>query len=211
MQVMKKLTDEEYNSMFVTSDTHFGHRQEFIYKQRGYDSPESMDVDMIHIINDTVGVDGILLHLGDFCLNTSRERYINILRQLKIKAIWMIWGNHNNPIQREYGLTQQQVIAYHGSLLIRYYGHYLTLRHRKNDYVCFHYPLQTWNGINQGSKHLCGHSHGNFTLSRPEDTTHKMLDCGWDVHNKPISLDHINDIMKLKGVEISQPQHNINT
>jgi calcineurin-like phosphoesterase family protein len=199
MEVKKKLTDEEYQSLFVTSDTHFGHKQEFIYAKRGYASPEAMNTDMINTINKVVGENGILLHLGDFCLNTDRDAYINILRQLRIKELWMIWGNHNNPIQRSYGGTRQQVAAYHGDLLIRYWDDYLTMRHGKRMYVCFHYPIGVWNGMSQGAMHLCGHSHGNYSLSTPENKTHKILDMGWDVHHHPLHVDDINIIMDSKG------------
>ena len=106
MQIMQKLSEETYNKLYVTSDTHFGHNKEFVYKERGYNNTVEMNDDMINIINSTVGSDGILLHLGDFCLNTTQEGYHDILRRLKVKEIWMLWGNHNNPIQRSYGGTR---------------------------------------------------------------------------------------------------------
>lgn len=196
---MIKLDDEQQQKLKVVADTHFGHQQEFIYKQRGFDDVEQMNDHMINTINESVGEDGILLHLGDFCLNTPRDQYLNILKRLKIKELWMIWGNHNNPIQRSYGGRIQQVSAYHGDLKVRYWEHYLTMRHKRNHYVCFHYPIAVWDGMGQGAMHLCGHSHGNHQLSRPEDLTHKILDCGWDVHHKPLSLVEINTIMQAKG------------
>lgn len=200
MNVIKKLTEEEYGNMFVTSDTHFGHNKEFIYAARGYASPQEMNTDMIRVINETVGENGVLLHLGDFCLNTTREEYENIMRQIHVKEVWMIWGNHNNPVQRNYGGTVVQTTESHGDTLVRFVGHYLTLRHKKNCYVCFHFPISVWEGMSEGAMHLCGHSHGDHQLSRPEDTTHKMLDCGWDVHRKPLSFQEINHIMSFKGV-----------
>jgi calcineurin-like phosphoesterase family protein len=111
MEVMKKLTDEEYNNLYVTSDTHFYHNQEFVWKRRGYENPEQMTEDMINTINTVVGENGILLHLGDFCLNTSTEMYKYIMSKLKVKEIWMLWGNHNNPIQKNYGGRVTQVAA----------------------------------------------------------------------------------------------------
>lgn len=200
MNVIKKLTDEEYNNLYVTSDTHFGHKQEFIYAARGYTSPQEMNEDMICSINKTVGENGILLHLGDFCLNTTREEYINIMRRIRVKEVWMIWGNHNNPIQQSFGGTVQQVAASHGGTFVKFFDHYLTLRHKKNFYVCLHFPMAVFDGMSQGAMHLCGHSHGNYQLSRPEDLTHKILDCGWDVHRRPLSMSEINNIMAHKGV-----------
>jgi len=201
MDVMQKLTDDVYNKLFVTSDTHFNHNQEFIYKKRGYSSPEEMNEDMINIINSIVGEDGILLHLGDFCLNTTKEQYQDILSRLKIKEIWMLWGNHNNPIQKSYGGTREQVCASNQGIFIRYLNHYFTFRKGRKIFVCFHFPVQTWDGVNQGSMHLCGHSHGDNIISRPEDKTRKILDCGWDIHSKPLTMQEIESIMASKKLE----------
>lgn len=199
MHVKCNLTEEVYNKIFVTSDTHFGHDKDFLYMPRGYNNPQEMNEDMIKTINDCVGEDGILLHLGDFCLNTSLEDYQNILRKLKIKEIWMIWGNHNNPIQKSYGGSSEQVAAYNQGVFIKYLGDYFTFRKGRKTFVCFHYPISVWDGMGRGSMLLCGHSHGHFQLSRPEDTTHKILDCGWDIHKKPISLAEVETIMNSKG------------
>lgn len=196
---MEKLTEEVYNKIFVTSDTHFGHNQEFVYKTRGYDNPLDMNKDMIKIINDTVGKDGILLHLGDFCLNTTYEEYHNILRGLKVKEIWMLWGNHNNPIQKSYGGTREQICAWNQNIFIRYLNHYYTFRRGKKEFVCFHFPLQIWDNCVNGSMHLCGHSHGSNPISRPEDKTYKILDVGWDIHKKPLTMAEVESIMSTKG------------
>ena len=200
MQVIQKLTEEIYSNLFVTSDTHFNHNQEFLYKKRGYDSPQEMTEDMINIINSTVGENGILLHLGDFCLNTTSDQYHDILSKLKIKEIWMLWGNHNNPIQKSYGGTVKQIASYNRNVFIRYLDHYHTFRMGKKAFVCFHFPIQIWDGMSFGSMHLCGHSHGDNYISRPENLTHKILDCGWDIHKKPLTMAEIESIMATKGI-----------
>ena len=200
MEVMQKLTDEVYNNLYVTSDTHFNHNQDFVYKKRGYESPEKMTRDMIEIINSTVGENGILLHLGDFCLNTTQEQYHYILSRLRIKEIWMLWGNHNNPIQKSYGGTREQVTAYNQGIFIRYLNHYFTFRKGKKVFVCFHFPINTWGGESVGSMHLCGHSHGDYNISRPEHKEKKILDCGWDIFRKPLHITEVEAIMEKKGL-----------
>lgn len=199
MQVMQKISDEVYDNLFVTSDTHFNHDKEFLYKSRGYENPSVMTEDMIRIINETVGEDGILLHLGDFCLNTTHEQYFDILSKLKIKELWMLWGNHNNPIQKNYGGTREQVCAYSKGLLTRYLGNYFTFRNKRKYFICFHFPIQIFDFMSYGSMHLCGHSHGHNPISRPEDKTHKILDCGWDIHKKPLTMQEIETIMLTKS------------
>ena len=197
---MQKLTEEEYNNLYVTSDLHFGHNQEFVYKNRGYNNPSEMNDDMIRIINQTVGEDGTLLHLGDFCLNTTQEDLKYIFSNLKIKALWLLWGNHNNPIQKSYGGRVQQVAASYYGLHVRFLDYYYTFKKGRKMYVCLHFPMAIWDGMSFGAAHLCGHSHGTFQLSRPEDKTHKILDCGWDIHRKPLTMQEIEVIIDSKHI-----------
>lgn len=200
MEVIQKLDDEAYSKLFVTSDTHFNHNKDFVYQARGYADAVQMTDDMINVINNTVGENGILLHLGDFCLNTTSEQYFSILERLKIRELWLLWGNHNNPIQRTYGGTREQVAAYNKGIFIKYLGHYYTFRHKKKHFVCFHFPIQTWDGVNHGSMHLCGHSHGGNSRSLPLSNQGKILDCGWDVHRKPLNMNEIEFIMNNKQI-----------
>lgn len=194
MDFHKVLTEEEYDKLFVTSDTHFNHNKEFIFATRGYKDPLSMTDDMINIINDTVGEDGTLLHLGDFCLNTLIGEFHALINRLRVKNLWLLHGNHNNP---HVNLDFREVHTFSN---IEHYGHYLTFRRSKRMYVCFHFPIHVWDGMDKGVMHLCGHSHGGLSLSRPENKQHKILDCGWDVHHKPISMKDIERIMDSKAV-----------
>lgn len=187
---MLKLTKCQYDNLFVTSDLHFGHKQKFVYEDRGYKSPEQMDADIIGVINDKVGKDGILLHLGDLSLNTSEQRLVQIFSELKIKEFWNLWGNHNQP------LFSLKYKPYNFNLIN--YGHYLTMSYEKNDFICFHFPIMAWEGMFRGSMHLCGHSHGKNPLSRIEAKQSKILDCGWDIHSKPLSMKEIEKIMETK-------------
>ena len=208
MQVIYKMSEEEYSNLYVTSDTHFGHNREFVYAKRGYQNPEEMNLDMIRIINETVGENGILLHLGDFCLNTSLEQYQTIMSQLKVKAVWMLWGNHNNPIQKSYGGSVHQIVGSIRGTMVRYLHHYFTFRKGRKTFVCFHFPLQTWDSQSDGSMHLHGHCHGSLISSMPEDKSRKILDVGWDVFKKPMHIKEIEDIMYTKG--INSPHHDNN-
>ena len=189
---MLKLTKCQYDNLFVTSDLHLGHKQKFVYVDRGYSSPEEMDEDIIAVINQKVGENGILLHLGDLSLNTSESRLLEIFSKLKIKEFWNIWGNHNQPL---FSLKRD---VYNFAFLN--FEHYLTMRYEKKEFVCFHFPIMAWDGMFKGSMHLCGHSHGKNPLSRIESKQSKILDCGWDVHSKPISMFEIEKIMETKSI-----------
>lgn len=192
MKPILKLTKSQYDNLFVTSDLHFGHKQKFVYEHRGYSSPQQMDEDIINKINETVGKDGILLHLGDLSLNTSESRLFEIFSKLKIKEFWNLWGNHNEPL---FSLKKNPSL-YNFSFLN--FDYYLTMKYESKQFICFHFPIMTWEGIFRGSMHLCGHSHGKNPKSRIEAKESKILDCGWDVHLKPLSMLEIEKIMSKK-------------
>ena len=183
--------------MYVTSDTHFGHNQEFIYKNRGYEDPISMNVDMIASINNIVGENGILLHLGDFSLNTTLPDYIEIIRSLKIKELWMLYGNHNSP---HFNFHQYNEID---DITCKVYnkGYYWTMRHARKQYVCSHFPFQIWDDQSKNVMHLHGHCHGNLKSSLPQHTIGKILDVGWCIHRKPLHISEIEQIMSNKTMQ----------
>ena len=207
MYIRNTIDSRLYDKIYVTSDTHFNHNQDFVFKRRGFEDPYSMNDSIIDKINSTVGSDGILLHLGDFCLNTSIEQYQDILSRLKIKELWMLNGNHNNPHLKYYANNPDSINPPNAEQpAITLLGDYFTFT-IKNDaskkrynFICMHFPIQVWDGIIYGTMHLCGHSHGHLPVSRPDDTTCRILDCGWDVHNAPISLTHIIEIMQNKKI-----------
>jgi len=192
MKPMLKLTKCQYDNLFVTSDLHFGHKQKFVYADRGYVSSEEMDEDIIAVINEKVGKNGILLHLGDLSLNTSESRLLEIFSKLKIKEFWNLWGNHNQPL---FSLKRQIY-----DFIFLNFEYYLTMRYEKKEFVCFHFPIMAWDNMFKGSMHLCGHSHGKNPSSRIETKQSKILDCGWDIHSKPLSMFEIEKIMEKKSI-----------
>jgi calcineurin-like phosphoesterase family protein len=193
-EVKKVLTQEEYDNFFVTSDTHFYHNKDYIFASRGYHNPIVMTDDMIDIINTTVGKRGILLHLGDFCLNTELAQYLELIKKLDIGQLWLIKGNHNNPHGR---LDYREIDVPYTILDL---GDYFSFRFGKRKYSCSHFPYMVWDGMRHGVGHLCGHSHGTLAVTRPEDKTYKILDCGWDIHKKPLTIKEVNDILDSKMI-----------
>jgi calcineurin-like phosphoesterase family protein len=89
---------------------------------------------------------------------------------------------------------------------------YLDLRIPTNDkeidkhtLVCMHYPIASWNGMNNGAIHLHGHVHLPNHLRIANG---KAMDVGCDGNNlQPISLDEILTIMKSRPItKLSLPQ-----
>jgi calcineurin-like phosphoesterase family protein len=215
---MLNLIQNSSQRVFFVSDTHFGHKQEFVWGSRGYSSVEEHDLQIIESINQRVRENDILLHLGDFCLNTTIEKFHEYIQSIKCQNVWMLFGNHNNPHERKVyqPLTTQYIADASNRKFqvypvvhknIKFLGHYYEVSVDGQVIVMFHYPISVWNFMSHGAWHLCGHSHYNFDPSTAENKTSKILDVGWDGQKKPYSFEEVKAIMDTKG--IAQIDHHV--
>jgi calcineurin-like phosphoesterase family protein len=214
-----KIRETEDQMVYFTSDSHLGHHRgkaiEFVVQKRGFENVIDMDNAIIKSYNDTVRPNDILFHLGDFCLNTEESGLNEYLARIQCQNVYHIWGNHNNPLwlvyRKEINNMLSQYEARDGFMLpddieiypfkyrnITFLGNYLEAQINGIKFVMAHYPIYVFNEMKHGVKHLCGHSHGSLPLSRPEDPQSKILDVGWDIHKKPLSVDEVCSIMKNK-------------
>ena len=104
---MKTIQLRNGQKMFFTSDTHFGHsnlcRATTKWKNadrvtRDFKSLEAMNDLILKNINDVVGVNDILIHLGDFSFG-GVENIAKFRLQIKCKNIYLIHGNHDHHIE----------------------------------------------------------------------------------------------------------------
>ena len=165
---------------FVTADTHFGHAEAIELFKRPFANVEAMDEALLKGINDTVGPDDRLVHLGDFTGPIRPKRDLvdvaaSIRRRIRCRRIELVAGNHD-PIDREaFRSIFDAVHELHswrddGDLRI----------------VCCHYPLRTWQGRLKGAVHLFGHTHGAL----PDEG--RSSDVGVDVRGfRPVELEAI--------------------
>lgn len=172
--------------IFVSSDLHFGHDKEFIWKARGFNSIEEHDEAIISNFNDTVGKDDTLILLGDCMLGNSDEM-IKKFHQLPAN-IWLVYGNHDTDVRKK---------LYEASWNVdRILGYAYVLKYDKFQLYLSHYPTLTDN-FNDENKflrqqviNLCGHSH---TKDRWADIDKGLIyHCEVDAHDmKPVLLDDI--------------------
>ena len=80
--------------VFITSDTHFGHKNIIKYCNRPFEDTEAMDKALIKNWNEMVSNNDLVIHLGDVAL-CSKERFRQILSQLNGRKM-LIRGNHDN-------------------------------------------------------------------------------------------------------------------
>lgn len=78
---------------FLTSDTHWGHKNVIKYCDRPYSTVDEMNRDLIVKWNNKVSILDEMYFLGDFTLNP--KFYRTILPRLRFKKMYFILGNHD--------------------------------------------------------------------------------------------------------------------
>ena len=200
----------EESKVYFSSDFHFFHNPKWavpLWKSRGFNSAVEMTDGIIESINDTVRSTDKLFFLGDFCLNTVKSQFEELLSRINCQSIYCLYGNHNSCIWSNY---EEQVYSQYGKKDIEIYplyyrnliyiGNYAEISVDGQYINIFHYPQYIFNHMKDSAWNLVGHSHGNCPFSQPSDTTSKVLDVGWDVFKKPVGMEEIRKIMNTKNV-----------
>lgn len=178
--------------IFLTSDLHFGHDREFVWKVRGYDSVQAMNLAQVQKWNETVEDDDDIYVLGDLMLGSTDG--IEFIKQLRGK-LHIVLGNHDTATREKMYQELPNVVE------IAAVG--LRLKHNKHHFVMTHYPMMTGNlekeSLKQMTLNLYGHTHQltNFFNDMPF-----MYHVGVDSHNGyPVLLDDVIEEMYAKVKE----------
>ena len=160
---IEKNNDGTFPEVWIFSDPHYNHKNicrgttnwrtidgEIPEEQtRDFTTIEKMNESILNGINWNVGQDDILICLGDWSFGGFE--YIEEFRNRIIcKNVHLVLGNHDHHIERNKGNIQK---------LFTSVSHYETLVINKKTFRLFHYPIQSWNGMNSGDIHLHGHVH----------------------------------------------------
>jgi calcineurin-like phosphoesterase family protein len=194
-----KLQVARNQKVWFTSDTHYGHsnicRATSNWpdegKTRDFESLDKMNASIVNAINNNVGPDDILFHLGDWSFG-GFERIAELRHRIMCQNIHLVLGNHDHHIDRNKEGIQSLFAS------VNKY-HYLTLKvdkggsHDVHRMVLCHFPIASWHDLNQGVIHLHGHVHLPAHLKFGPG---KMMDVGMDGSHgmEPYEL---KDILKL--------------
>lgn len=161
---------------WFSADTHFGHRGILKMEGRPWDDIARHDDDLVHAWNSRVRPNHDVFFLGDFAMNSSRERCQEVFARLNGKK-HLIIGNHDGD--RHVSLPWASEPA-----------DLRTIHVDQVRLVLCHYALRTWDGMWRGALHLYGHSHGKLP------GTSRSLDVGVDAWGyRPVSLAEIQERM----------------
>ena len=191
MKEVKSLSGKIY----LTSDTHFGHDREFIWKVRGFNSVKEMNETIVQKWNETVDDEDDIYILGDIILgDASNIEYVKRLRG----KIHIVLGNHDTAKREEMYRNLPSVVE------VAEVG--IRLKYKKHHFVLTHYPMLTGNlekeSLKQMSLNLFGHTHqaSNFYNDMPY-----MYHVGVDSHDCcPVLLDDVTEEMYAKVKECKE-------
>lgn len=139
--------------IYFTSDLHFCHDKEFIWKDRGFSSVWEMNRIIIENWNSIVNQDDDVYILGDLMLNNDGYG-LKCLKSLKGK-IHIIRGNHDTDSRLEKYRECYNVVEVVDAKFFKY---------KNQSFFLSHFPSisNTWNAskpFNHRYINLCGHVH----------------------------------------------------
>lgn len=194
---------DKEKKVFVTSDTHFGHKNICrgvtawrlpdgsvpIDQTRDFNTIEQMNETIVSGINSVVGEDDVLIHLGDWSFG-GFENIQKLRDRIVCKEIHLILGNHDEHIEKNRDGIQE---------LFTSVNHYTKLMYKFETLVLMHYPIDSWDGLNKGHIHLHGHCH------LPQQKVFgkgRRMDAGIDgnLFFMPYDLDNIIKIVKMREI-----------
>ena len=150
-------------NVWITSDTHYNHKNICrsttnwrttdgeipVSQTRDFRDLNHMNSTIINNINEFVGQDDVLIHLGDWSFG-GFEYIREFWDRLVCKNIHLILGNHDHHIERNRDGVQG---------LFKSVSVYNTLLYNDYYFQLMHYPISSWDGLNKGYMHLHGHCH----------------------------------------------------
>lgn len=175
--------------IWVTSDLHFGHKKDFLWRPRGFNSIEEHDEEIIKRWNEIVKPDDTVYILGDLMLNDNSAGIEKIRRLNGWK--YLAIGNHDTDTRIPLYKTIWDVTCIQYAYRLRYKG---------LNFFLTHYPTLTSNydydkPLKTKVINLCGHSHTSDPFADLDKGLifHTELDTN---NCKPWLLDDI--IIKIK-------------
>lgn len=177
---------------FFTSDLHFGHNKDFIFKARGFNTVEEMNEEILKNINSRVDKDDTLFILGDIYLNSDEGA--EYFKRINCENIHIILGNHdtNNRVIKLF-----KTFPYNDLSCITNISYADVIKWGKYSFYLSHYPTITTTiskHLNTSLINLFGHTHQTkkFYMTETGNVIPWMYNVGCDAHNcTPVSINEI--------------------
>ena len=177
--------------VYFTSDLHFYHKNIIKYSPsfRSYENADEMNEKLIEIWNSIVTPEDTVYNLGDLSMAANTKKIIEVAKRLNGKH-FLILGNHDHSIKKD----KEKLIAMtkdDGNKMFEDIRDYKLLTFPGIQIILSHYPMAAWENQQNGSIMLHGHLHDYMT-----NVKGKILNVGFDLHGKLLSLDDVVDFTK---------------
>ncbi len=203
---MMKIILNKGQRLFFTSDTHYNHANICSATTkwnnpttiREFKSLEYMNAHLVENINEMVGQDDILFHLGDWSFGGFEQ--IELFRnQIVCKNIHIVTGNHDHHIEKNHEGCQNlfSSVNKYLDLIVKWSnGH---AGNGEQRFALMHFPIASWDNMARGAIHLHGHVH--FNPNRRIGIG-KMMDVGCDGNGLyPIEMREVLSIMRNQPIK----------
>lgn len=179
--------------IYFTSDWHIGHNKEFIYKPRGFSTPEEMDTAILLRTNEIVQPEDELWILGDLAMSSREDEWNRVFYNLNCQHIHFIQGNHDSD-------NKMDIYEYNYKMEFHGYADMIKYGKRYHFYLS-HYPTLVGNMDDAKKKHilynLSGHTHSKLKFYPNLPSVYNVSVDAHDCY--PVSIEQIiKDIMKRK-------------
>jgi calcineurin-like phosphoesterase family protein len=170
---MWKIELEQGQRLFFTSDTHYNHKNICrgvtgwkredgsvpIEQTRDYPNLDKMNATIVNNINETVGQDDILIHLGDWSFG-GFESIKEFRDRIVCQNIYLLYGNHDHHIENNrQGIQGIFKNTSQYQMLTVTKPFFKTIAGWEHEFILSHYPICSWHNMNKGRFHLFGHVH----------------------------------------------------
>ncbi len=200
----------EGQRLFFTSDTHYNHTNICrgvtqwrtadgdipIAQTRDFPNLHKMNAAIVDNINNTVGQEDILIHLGDWSFG-GFESIKEFRDRIICQNIFLLYGNHDHHIE-----NNRQGIQGIFSGTFQYLN--LKVNSARGDYefILMHYPLCSWHNMNKGRFHLFGHVH---LPSDKKKMAGRSMDVGMDGNNlTPYDMEEVVKMLSGRPVQANR-------
>ena len=201
-----KLTLNKGQKLWFTSDTHYNHGNICSATTqwtnpvtcREFKSLEHMNAHLVGNINEKVGQDDILFHLGDWSFGGFEQ--IELFRnQIVCKNVHIITGNHDHHIENDREGIQSIFSSVNKYLNLNVKWNVGTPLMGEQRFALMHFPIASWDNMARGAIHLHGHVH--FEADKRIGVG-KMMDVGCDGNELyPIEMGEVLKLMRDQPIK----------
>ena len=207
--ILKIEQDIEGNfpNIWVCSDPHYNHKNICrgttnwrtqdggipIEQTRDFQTIDKMNEAILKGINSNVGQDDILICLGDWSFG-GFDSIKQFRDRIVCKNVHLVLGNHDHHVERNRENIQSIFSSVSEYLRIVVMEPVKKNEAKRHEFVCMHYPIQSWDGMNKGVPHLHGHVH---LPNESKFGKGKKMDVGFDGHPEFRPYNLLREIVPL--------------